>query len=74
RGLTDVGIVGPGLAYLYHGPSWIEALDNDGKAALAGWSTHAWDEGWGNTDALPSFLDMRWRDTFGAAVADADPD
>jgi hypothetical protein len=74
RGLTEVGIVGPGLAYLYHGPSWINALDNDGRAALAGWSTHAWDEGWGNTDALPGFLDMRWRDTFGAAVTGADAD
>ncbi|MBN2513596.1 MAG: hypothetical protein JXB18_11720 [Sedimentisphaerales bacterium] len=73
RGLADVGIVGPGLAYLYHGPSWISALDNDARAALAGWSTHAWDEGWGNTDALPSFLDMRWREYFGAAAAQADP-
>lgn len=73
RGLIDVGIVGPGLAYLYHGPTWISALDSDGKAALACWSTHAWDEGWGHTDALPSFLDQRWRDYFGAAVDSADP-
>ena len=73
RGLTNVGIIGPGLAYLYHGPDWIDVLDNDGKAALAGWSTHAWDEGWGHTDALPSFLDQRWQDYFGAAVDDVDP-
>ncbi|MEN6309764.1 MAG: hypothetical protein ABFD91_18615 [Anaerohalosphaeraceae bacterium] len=73
RGLTEVGIIGPGLAYLYHGPSWINALDSESRAALAGWSTHAWDEGWGNTDALPSYLDMRWRDYFGAAVNEADP-
>ncbi len=73
RGLTDVGIVGPGLAYLFYGPSWINALDSQGKAALAAWSTHAWDEGWGHTDALPSFLDQRWRDYFGAAVNSADP-
>jgi hypothetical protein len=73
RGLTDVGIVGPGLAYLYHGPSWIGALDTQGKAALAAWSTHAWDEGWGNTAALPSFLDQRWKNYFGAAVNSADP-
>ncbi len=73
RGLTDVGIIGPGLAYLYYGPTWINALDNDGKAALACWSTHAWDEGWGHTDALPSFLDQRWQDYFGAAVNSADP-
>lgn len=73
RGLTDVGIVGPGLAYLLHGPTWIGSLDADAKAALAGWSTHAWDEGWGHTDALPAFLDQQWRDTFGAAVNSADP-
>lgn len=74
RGLTGVGIVGPGLAYLYHGPTWINALDSDAKAALECWSTHAWDEGWGHTDALPSFLDQRWQDYFGAAVNSADPD
>ncbi|MGD9109304.1 MAG: hypothetical protein PVG93_00055 [Phycisphaerales bacterium] len=73
RGLTDVGIVGPGLAYLYHGPTWIGALDSDGRAALACWSTHAWDEGWGHTDALPSFLDQRWQDYFGDAVNSVDP-
>ncbi len=73
RGFTDVGIIGPGLAYLYHGPAWIDALDNDGRAALAGWSTHAWDEGWGHTDASPSFLGQRWQDYFGAAVDSADP-
>ena len=73
RGLTDVGIIGPGLAYLYHGSTWINAMDSDGRAALAGWSTHAWDEGWGHTDAWPSFLDQRWRDYFGVAVDIADP-
>lgn len=73
RGLTDVGIIGPGLAYLYYGTSWIGALDTDGKNSLSAWSTHAWDEGWGHTDALPSFLDQRWRDYFGAAVNAADP-
>jgi len=73
RGLTDVGIVGPGLAYLYHGTSWIGSLDTQGKNALAAWSTHAWDESWGNTSALPSFLDQRWQDYFGAAVNSADP-
>lgn len=73
RGLNDVGIIGPGLAYLYYGPDWISALDSDGKNALAAWSTHAWDEGWGHTDALPSFLDQRWKNYFGAAVNSADP-
>jgi hypothetical protein len=73
RGLTDVGIVGPGLAYLYYGTSWIGALDAAGKNALAAWSTHAWDEGWGHTTALPSYLDQRWQDYFGAAVNLADP-
>ncbi|MFA5292171.1 MAG: hypothetical protein WC496_03960 [Phycisphaerae bacterium] len=73
RGLTDVGIAGPGLAYLYYGTSWIGSLDTDGKNALAAWSTHAWDEGWGHTDALPSYLDQRWQDYFGAAVNLADP-
>jgi hypothetical protein len=73
RGLTDVGIIGPGLAYLYNGTSWIGGLDTQGKNAIAAWSTHAWDEGWGNTSALPSFLDQRWQDYFGAAVESADP-
>lgn len=73
RGLTGVGIVGPGLAYLYHGPTWVDALDDNGKEALECWSTHAWDEGWGHTDALPSFLDQRWQDYFGAAVNSVDP-
>jgi len=73
RGLTDVGIIGPGLAYLYYGTTWINALDSTGKSDLAAWSTHAWDEGWGNTSALPSFLDQRWQDYFGAAVDSADP-
>lgn len=73
RGLTDVGIVGPGLAYLYYGPSWIGALDTQGKAALAAWSTHAWDEGWFGTSETPSFLDEMWYYCFGAAVNEADP-
>ena len=73
RGLTNVGIIGPGLAYLYYGTSWIGGLDTAGKNAIAAWSTHAWDEGWGNTSALPSFLDQRWQDYFGAAVESADP-
>jgi hypothetical protein len=72
RGLTEVEIIGPGLAYLYHGSAWISALDADGKAALGAWSTHAWDEGWGHKDALPDFLDQRWQDYFGAAVRSAD--
>ncbi|MEN6385017.1 MAG: hypothetical protein ABFD79_07435 [Phycisphaerales bacterium] len=70
RGLTDVGIIGPGLAYLFYGTSWISSLDTQGKAALAAWSTHAWDE---STSALPSFLDQRWKNYFGAAVNSADP-
>lgn len=73
RGLTEVGIIGPGLAYLGNGTSWINALDTAGKNALAAWSTHAWDEGWGHTDALPSYLNQRWQDYFGAAVNVADP-
>jgi len=73
RGLADVGIAGPGLAYLYYGTSWIGSLDTAGKNAVAAWSTHAWDEGWGNTSATPSFLDQRWKTYFGAAVNSADP-
>lgn len=73
RGLTDVGIVGPGLAYLYHGPDWIDALDSDAKTGLECWSTHAWDEGWLYREALPGFLDELWKTSFGAAVNIADP-
>ena len=73
RGLSDVGIIGPGLAYLYHGPSWINALDSDGKNALAAWSTHAWDEGWGHTDAEPNFIDQGWQEYFGQAINTVDP-
>lgn len=73
RGLMDTGIIGPGLAYLYHGPVWINALDSDASAALAGWSTHAWDEGWGHTDALPGYLDLQWKDYFGSAIDSVDP-
>jgi hypothetical protein len=73
RGLANVGIAGPGLAYLYYGTSWIGSLDTAGKNAVAAWSTHAWDEGWGNTSATPSFLDQRWKNYFGAAVNSADP-
>lgn len=74
RGLTNVGIVGPGLAYLLNGPNWVDALDGDAAAALECWSTHAWDEGWGNTSALPSFLDSRWKNYFGGSVSSVDPD
>ncbi len=74
RGLTGVGIVGPGMAVLKNGPSWISSLDNDAKEALECWSTHAWDEGWWGTNALPSYLDQQWKNYFGAAVNTADPD
>jgi ribosomal protein L31 len=73
RGLSDVGIIGPGLAVLQNGTSWINALDANAKNAIAAWSTHAWDEGWGYTGALPSFLGQRWQNYFGAAVNSADP-
>ncbi len=74
RGLSTVGIAGPGLAYLYYGPSWIGLLDTNGKNAVAAWSTHAWDEGWGYTSALPSFLDQRWWGYFGGELEySADP-
>ncbi len=73
RGLTSVKICGPGLAYLYDAPSWFNALDANGVASLGAWSTHAWDEGWGNTAALPSFLDSRYKTYFDPYVLAKDP-
>jgi len=73
RGLTSVQICGPGLAYLYNAPYWFDDLDTAGVAALGAWSTHAWDEGWGHTDALPSFLDSRYKDYFDASILTKDP-
>ncbi len=74
RGFADVGIMGPGLAYLDHnngGQTWVNALDGDGVASLAAWSTHAWDESF-DTDCGPEFLENRWVD-FGNAIANKDP-
>ncbi|MGD1041931.1 MAG: hypothetical protein ABR913_02575 [Sedimentisphaerales bacterium] len=73
RGLTSVKICGPGLAYLYDAPSWFNALDATGVTAIGAWSTHAWDEGWGHTDALPSFLDSRYKTYFDPYVLAKDP-
>ncbi|MCE5340981.1 MAG: hypothetical protein LLF92_07625 [Planctomycetaceae bacterium] len=73
RGLSNVGIIGPGLAVLTNGTSWINALDTNGKNAIGAWSTHAWDESWWGTSALPSYLDQRWKNYFGAAVNLAAP-
>ncbi|MBN2211751.1 MAG: hypothetical protein JW709_10195 [Sedimentisphaerales bacterium] len=75
RGFADVGIVGPGLAYLDHddgGQTWVNALDQDGVASLAAWSTHAWDESF-QPDCGPEFLENRWID-FGNAIANKDPE
>jgi len=40
--LTNVGIVGPGLASMDSSASYIYALDSDGVAAMGVWSTHSW--------------------------------
>jgi hypothetical protein len=73
RGLTTVQICGPGLAYLYNAPSWVNALDSSGVASLGAWSTHAWDEGWKDTAALPSFLDGYYMTYFDPYVLAKDP-
>ncbi len=41
-GHGDVGIVGPGPAILWNNPKYFEAMDGDGAASMAAWSTHAW--------------------------------
>ncbi len=45
RGLTDVKIVGPGLAHidLEVNDQWIENLDSNGVAAISCWSIHGWE-------------------------------
>jgi len=73
RGLTNVKICGPGLAILGNAPNWFNALDSTGVASLGAWSTHAWDEGWGHTDALPSYLDSRYKIYFDPYVLAKDP-
>jgi hypothetical protein len=73
RGLTNVKICGPGLAILGNAPSWFNALDATGVASLGAWSTHAWDEGWGHTDAMPSYLDSRYKIYFDPYVLAKDP-
>ena len=73
RGLTSVKICGPGLAVLEDAPGWFNALDATGVASLGAWSTHAWDEGWGYTAALPSFLDSMYKTYFDPYVLAKDP-
>ncbi|MCK6503066.1 putative metal-binding motif-containing protein [Myxococcota bacterium] len=61
RGLEDLGVVGPGLAFANNAPAWIDDLpDTD---ALAVFSTHLWDDAYGvgdgvalTQDALDAFL------------------
>lgn len=56
QGFDDVGILGPGLNVLGN-TAWIDALDNDAVAALAGWSTHTWDDDEGIDSRAQTFLD-----------------
>lgn len=69
RGVADVGILGPGLAYMTRGAEeWSGALD---PSLLAGWSTHAWDEAFAPTTSA-YFVQLMW-DRFLAALRPADP-
>lgn len=46
RGLSDVKILGPGLAYFNHdytGEIWVNDLDHFGVDAISVWASHAWD-------------------------------
>ena len=75
RGFQNVGIIGPGLAWLDHDDGakhWIGALSTEGVRALTGWSTHAWDDVY-RPDAPVRFVTDRWRD-FHAAVRGKDPE
>ncbi len=74
RGFEHVGIVGPGLAWLDHdggGKRWVEALTQDGLDALAGWSTHVWDDKF-QPDADVQFVADKWT-RFRDAVRRKDP-
>ncbi len=75
RGYHDIGIIGPGLAYLDHdngSRQWIGALSDEGVHSLAGWSTHVWDDVF-SPDTSVGFIDQRWHD-FDAAVRKKDPE
>lgn len=64
RGLGQVKILGPGLAFLRRegvAGRWLAALDRGAAACLWGWSTHVWDE----VDyrrAQPEFVHGIWRE------------
>jgi len=75
RGFGDVGIVGPGLAFLDHdrqGKQWVEALTDEGVDSLSGWSTHVWDEKI-EPEAPARHIAERWRN-FMQAVRTKDPE
>jgi len=74
RGLGDVQIVGPGLAYLNHdgqSAEWLGALDAQALEALGAFSTHAWDETFAQ-GCGPEYLRQAGT-AFMAAVTAADP-
>jgi hypothetical protein len=72
RGFTGVGIIGPGLneiggTRLWNGfevADWFSNLDAGAVNALAGWSSHTWDD-WAGIDGRIQ--------VFNNATADADP-
>jgi hypothetical protein len=70
--LKKVGLIGPGLARMKTGKEWIDSLDNLGVPALAGWSTHTWDEADRNFDQDPQFFRTQW-DSFREAVGTKAP-
>ena len=77
RNLSEVKILGPGLAYLNHdntGITWTMALDDGSVTAISGWASHAWDpEFFTNTREVET-LRMKWKE-FHRAIKDIeDPD
>lgn len=68
RGMEQIQIVGPGLAYLDHdggGMQWIGALDEAAVASLEAFSTHAWDETF-YQGCEPKLLRQKWQPFFSA--------
>jgi hypothetical protein len=64
QGLSNVKVLGPGLAYLNHdntGKIWVEALDGEGVDALSVWASHAWDPVFSN-GSEEGILKMKWEE------------
>jgi O-glycosyl hydrolase len=75
RDLSEIKILGPGLAYLNHdntGITWVQALDDDGVAAISGWASHAWDPEFFPDESEVDILKTKWEE-FHNAIKEKDP-